>query len=147
MPAKHSSRPPAPNPGYETRDASPARLTLYGTWMTIGLIATLVATYWVFFYFRKVERLGPAASPFTESRTLPPLPRLQVAPVQDLQHYRQQENEILNSYGWVDRQGGGVRIPIERAIELTLQRGLPARALTQQVSDSSDAKRPPSAGE
>lgn len=128
MPTEHSSRPPAPNPGYETRDANATRLTLYGIGMTIALIAIFVTTYWMFFYFWKAERLGPAASPFTESRALPPLPRLQVAPVQYLLHYREQQNEILNSYGWVDRPGGVVRIPIEHAIELTLQRGLPARS-------------------
>jgi hypothetical protein len=31
----------------------------------------------------------------------------------------------LNSYGWVDEKGGVAHIPIERAMELTVQRGLP----------------------
>ena len=35
-----------------------------------------------------------------------------------------QENQ-LNSYGWVDEKAGVARIPIERAMELTVQRGLP----------------------
>jgi len=43
---------------------------------------------------------------------------------------RQREREMLNSYGWVDRQAGVVRIPIERAMDLTAQRGLPARPAT-----------------
>lgn len=33
----------------------------------------------------------------------------------------------LNSYGWVDHSNGIVRIPIERAMNLIVQRGLPAR--------------------
>ena len=37
------------------------------------------------------------------------------------------ENAVLTTYGWVDRQKGLVRIPIDRAMELLLQRGLPAR--------------------
>lgn len=37
------------------------------------------------------------------------------------------ENAVLTTYGWVDRQKGIVRIPIDRAIELLLQRGLPTR--------------------
>jgi hypothetical protein len=36
-----------------------------------------------------------------------------------------EQEAILNSYGWVDKEAGVVRIPIERAIELTLERGLP----------------------
>lgn len=35
-----------------------------------------------------------------------------------------QEQE-LNSYGWVDEKSGVARIPIERAMDLTAQRGLP----------------------
>lgn len=37
------------------------------------------------------------------------------------------QNEQLNSYGWVDRSNGIVRIPIDRAMDLLAQRGLPAR--------------------
>ncbi len=40
---------------------------------------------------------------------------------------RAAEEKILHSYGWIDQQKGIVRIPIERAMELTAQRGLPAR--------------------
>jgi hypothetical protein len=35
-----------------------------------------------------------------------------------------QENQ-LSSYGWIDEKGGVARIPIQRAMELVVQRGLP----------------------
>ena len=38
-----------------------------------------------------------------------------------------QEEQTLHSYGWVDQQAGVVRIPIDRAMELLAQRGLPTR--------------------
>jgi hypothetical protein len=38
---------------------------------------------------------------------------------------RLKEEQQLNSYGWVDEKSGVVRIPIERAMELMAQRGLP----------------------
>ncbi len=41
---------------------------------------------------------------------------------------RHSEAERLESYGWVDKEGGIARIPIERAMEVMLQRGFPARA-------------------
>jgi hypothetical protein len=50
-----------------------------------------------------------------------------VDPQIDLLQKRAQEDAVLNSYGWVDRANGTVRIPIERAIELTAERGLPVR--------------------
>jgi hypothetical protein len=38
-----------------------------------------------------------------------------------------QEVQRLNSYGWVDQQAGIARIPIDRAMALLAQRGLPTR--------------------
>jgi hypothetical protein len=49
-------------------------------------------------------------------------------PEADIHDYWEREQEILKSYGWVDKQNGVVRIPIERAMQMTLERGLPARA-------------------
>jgi hypothetical protein len=59
---------------------------------------------------------------------LPPNPRLEIAPVQELQQIRDAEQKALDSYGWVDRKNGVVRIPVSRAIDLLAQRGLPSRA-------------------
>ena len=38
------------------------------------------------------------------------------------------EERTLYSYGWVDERAGIVRIPIERAMDLLVQRGLPLRS-------------------
>ena len=57
----------------------------------------------------------------------PPEPRLQTDPRQDLADMRAKEDEVLGSYGWVDKNAGVVRIPIDAAMKLTLERGLPAR--------------------
>ena len=45
-----------------------------------------------------------------------------------MQSYYQSQQHLLNTYGWIDRQNGVVRLPIDRAMELLLQRGLPVRA-------------------
>ena len=50
----------------------------------------------------------------------------------------QQQFNQLNSYGWVDREHGVVRIPIEQAIDLLATRGLPAR--TNGVSRVGDSE-------
>jgi len=44
-----------------------------------------------------------------------------------LNKIRGREDGLLNSYGWVDEKAGTVRIPIERAMDLLVQRGLPVR--------------------
>jgi hypothetical protein len=50
---------------------------------------------------------------------------LEVKPGVDLKALRAAEDAELHSYGWIDRKNGTVRIPIERAMQLILERGLP----------------------
>jgi hypothetical protein len=54
-----------------------------------------------------------------------PAPRLQETPYDDVQMYLQAQQRALHQYGWVDRQRGVVHIPIERAMEIVAERGLP----------------------
>jgi hypothetical protein len=58
---------------------------------------------------------------------VPPEPRLQETPAIDLVRFRAREDERLSTYGWVDRQGGVVRIPIDRAMQIVAHEGLPSR--------------------
>ncbi len=56
--------------------------------------------------------------------------------------------EKLTSYGWVDKEGGIARIPIDRAMEVMLQKGFPARAdggnaLNVVTQDSSSGRTVP----
>jgi hypothetical protein len=55
-------------------------------------------------------------------------PSPQVASGEALKALRATEDAALTTYGWVDKNKGIVRIPIDRAIDLLLQRGLPTRA-------------------
>lgn len=48
-------------------------------------------------------------------------------PREALKRLRDREDAALGRYGWVDREAGIVRIPIERAMDLLLERGLPTR--------------------
>jgi len=80
-------------------------------------------------------------SPIAEQTPRPPEPRQQgsfihaATPREDLAAMRAEEQRILNGYGWVDRQAGLARIPIARAMELTLERGVSAgRAVSSPVA-------------
>ena len=57
-----------------------------------------------------------------------PKPDLQMNPHADLVAFRAREDAELNGYGWINRTSGVVRIPIERAMDLIAQRGLPTRS-------------------
>lgn len=109
------------------------------TWCALGLAVTVAA----FFFataalYRILHRTHP--SPFAASRIelhprmIAPAPRLQANDTVELTTYRLFEDTKLNSYGWVDRDSGILRIPIERAMDLIAQRGLPTRGPGAQNS-------------
>lgn len=54
-----------------------------------------------------------------------PPPRLEAQSSTALEQLRTNEDAFLNSYGWVDRTAGTARIPIDRAMRLIIERGLP----------------------
>jgi len=72
---------------------------------------------------------SPAASPLAAQYAAkePPLPRLQLDPKLDLDVLHAAEDKILMSYAWVDKEAGVVQVPIERAMQMLLAKGLPAR--------------------
>lgn len=55
---------------------------------------------------------------------LPPQPRLQIHPSAELAAYLGRERALLNSYGWVDRAHGIVRIPITEAMRRAARNGI-----------------------
>ena len=61
-------------------------------------------------------------------QTVFPSPRLEEDERGQLNGIKQAEDDTLYSYGWVDEKAGTVRIPIERAMDLLVQRGLPVRS-------------------
>jgi hypothetical protein len=99
-----------------------------GLLVTAVLIQFMVWLLFVYFSGREAARVVPEYPLAAGEQTrLPPEPRLQTNPREDLRALRAREDAILNSYGWVDKTAGVVRIPIDEAIKLTVQRGLPVR--------------------
>jgi hypothetical protein len=101
----------------------------------IGL-AVLSAVVFVFivFFFRfldgRVKSATPPMNPLArEAGTrLPPEPRLQVDAWKDWDDYKAAQDRLLHGYSWVNKEQGIVRVPIEKGIDMVLEKGLPARA-------------------
>jgi hypothetical protein len=111
--------------GYELSDLNPRGLSVV---LVAGLVAfTLLLV--------GVTALGVAftgfpivvGSPPATVQPAPPLPRLEVQSGQSLAPYLAAERRRLDTYRWIDRQAGIAAIPIDRAMDLVAQRGLPAR--------------------
>ena len=141
----------APRNGYEKSDASPRGLLYFVLVMAAILAATSLSLIWLFDHFERAENPGSfVAAPFAGAHPLPPPPRIQPLPGVDMQSYYQSQQNLLNTYGWVDKQNGIVRLPIDRAMTLLLQRGLPVRTApnsqnTAQAQSKTPARRVASA--
>jgi hypothetical protein len=125
--------PPAPDgapPGHEEKDVNVWAVTRFAIMLVLLCAFALIGLAGLFRYFQTREaglQPPPVEGADLRGPSLPPQPRLQNSSVQDLKQMRQAEDQILGSYGWVDRQEWIVRLPIARAIDLLSERGLPAR--------------------
>jgi hypothetical protein len=112
---------------YEKRDASIRGILIFMVVITVLLVFSFAAM----FAFYRVMEAGDKGSvretPWSTDENLPPEPRLQSQPSKDLKELREREDKRLTSYGWVNRNNGIVHIPIEHAMRLVIQKGLPSR--------------------
>jgi hypothetical protein len=119
-----------PEVQHERSDVSVFGIVTFGAVLLASALIIYVGMGVLFNYFgtqaTQTGRPLPPVAPATGER-MPPEPRLQVSPSADLQTMRAAEDAILNNYGWVDRQAGAVRIPVEQAMHILVQRGLPVQ--------------------
>jgi AcrR family transcriptional regulator len=120
----------APNGhSHEKTDAATRPILRLVAGLAVFVAAAMVVMAILFSYFTDREAvLDTSVSPLAQEAVQPLAePALQPNPAVDLERLRRTEDALLTSYGWVDQREGLVRIPIERAIELVAERGLPAR--------------------
>jgi hypothetical protein len=155
---KHAN--PVGHGDYERRDISAKAIIYFLVILAAGVILAHFFLAGVYDLLDKHERAGqPAVSPLAtkvpaDTRQIPPeykgdykkylkenfpAPQLEIDERTQLNTVRLGEEETLNSYGWVDEKAGTVRIPIERAMDLIVQRGLP-------VAGQSAGQSAPTAG-
>ena len=142
--------PNPPGTTYEHSDIDPAIGYRFAVWLAVAMILSAAIVYGTFWFFDGQANSADAASqkyPLAAGRheDTRPLPHLQTQPFKDIYKLHQGENEKLESYAWVDKETGVTRIPIERAMEVMLQKGYPARsggadALKVVVSDASSGR-------
>lgn len=121
--------------GHERTEADSRTLMWFGVALLIIIVVGFVVADITFRYYAGHQKFAHPTKLFTKSQ-MPPAPLIQQTPGQELQEYLKQQNHILDTYGWVNRQAGIVRIPISQAMSLLLKQGLPVRTgpPQQQVS-------------
>ena len=111
---------------YERRDMSVRATGIFLVALTATVVLVFGLMWWLFdFFATSAARRDVPRLPLAQARQVPPAPSLQVTPQQDLKAMRTEEDALLRRYGWVDQKAGTVRIPIQRAMKLLAERGLP----------------------
>ncbi|MCI0356661.1 MAG: hypothetical protein L0099_16750 [Acidobacteria bacterium] len=131
-----------PSAKHERSDVSVRFMAYVVVGLTLLTLGGMGVSWWYLNAVEQEERaaerpMPPLAATLPE---LPPEPRLQVVPAADLASVRVREDSVLTTYGWIDRKSGLVRIPIDRAIDVLAERGLPSRPQTEN-EDKATAKR------
>ncbi len=117
--------------GHEVSDAHFRPIVIFMLVLCLLVVFVFALMVWMFNYLeRRAEATDQQPSALADRRALPPEPRLQVVPRVELDQYRESVTKQIESYEWIDKDAGVVRIPIERAIELLSERGLPTAAET-----------------
>jgi hypothetical protein len=116
---------------YEHTDAHVWIIVKFMFWLAVSAIIIHVGIG--FMYEAMIQRsmeVGEQRYPLAvdAANRLPPTPRLQQFPANDIYQFRLSEQALLNDYGWMNREAGVAHIPIAEAMRLTVERGLPVRA-------------------
>ncbi len=128
--------------GHELSDLSPKNIAIFGVSLVGMILIVLWVCYELFQHYSTVSmKTEVPPSPLSYTREPTPEPHLLVVPGQELKTMRASEDSILNSYAWVDREKGVVRIPIKRAIDILAQRGLPSRPQSNEKPRSNEKQK------
>ena len=143
--AQHpETRDPAPSiaAGHELSDVAIRPVAIAAAAIVLLTAASFGGMWWLAREYAETRALeSPPANPLAAAYVPkePPAPRLQTHPRRELLALRADADARLSSWGWVDATRGIAHIPIDRAITLLAERGLPARPAPQGSSRPTDA--------
>jgi hypothetical protein len=155
-------KPGAPAHGnYEHEDLAPKGIIYFLIVLAVGtMLCTLfLRGVYAFLDHREREQQSTMSPLITkmpdDTRHVPlgypqatfPNPKLEEDERGQLGGIRMAEEKTLYSYGWVNEQAGTVRIPIDRAMDLLVRRGLPVRAQSQSEGGKKEISKADPAGD
>lgn len=119
-----------PGSTYEHTDASVWIIVKFMMWLAVSAVIIHVGLGLLYaLLIEQSMEVGEQPYPLAaaQGEQLPPAPRLQQFPRNELYQFRTGEESLLQGYGWMNKNAGIVHIPIEEAMRLTVERGLPSR--------------------
>ncbi len=125
--------------GYEREDLSSRSVMYFMAGLAIFAAVIYVIVFGMYRFLDTYEKahqpaVSPLVTPQADTRTVTtedtksfPQPRLEESERTQLRDVIEDQDRKLDTYDWVDKDKGIVKIPIERAMDLIVERGLPVR--------------------
>jgi hypothetical protein len=126
--AHAGNEPRNPHVHHEPGDVNALALTKFGLSMAALIVIFMFGLWGMFEYLKnRAAELGQplSRSAMVNAQKHPPDPQLQRFPAKDMREWRAAEDRALDQYAWLDPDKGIVQIPIDRAMDLIAERGLP----------------------
>jgi hypothetical protein len=124
--------------GHEETEVNVRTIVVSLAFLLLGALLAAIVVIGIFRYLNDTYK--PDVSAKQAQPQIPPEPRIEVAPYEQIQNLRAHEDHVLNSYSWVDQKSGTVRVPIDRAIDMLAQKGLPSH---DYLGDILAGRKPP----
>jgi hypothetical protein len=139
---------PTGNGGYERQDIGVAAVLYFLLGLAVaGLLAYFVVDGLYHFLDKRSEAEQAPVNPLVtnapaDTRRIQkdypqsafPNPKLEEDERGQLNGIRLNEEQTLSTYDYIDKNAGTIRIPIDRAMDLIVQRGLPVRGQTSSAA-------------
>jgi len=130
----NNGRPEHLDVSFEGQDVEPSPILKFMWWLGVTVVLSFVLSLGVYRglrnYFQSTYTAAPPMRP--AGMELPPEPRLQAMPghlldpQQDMRDKVQTDTDENNKLGWVDEKAGIAQIPVKDAMQLIVEKGLPA---------------------
>jgi len=124
--------------GHEQSEVDVRTIVISLAALLVGAMLVALLTIGIFRYFHTVNRVDETLK--ENPQQIPPEPRVEERPYEQLISVRAREEHILNSYAWVDQKEGTVRVPISSAIDMLAAKGLQSH---DYLGDILAGKKPP----
>jgi hypothetical protein len=128
---EHSIQPGSNGAGHEQSEISVRFIVVSLAVLLIGTFLVALLVVGIFRFFSTTYQTQESAK--QNQQQIPPEPRIEVEPWQQLLDVHAREDHVLNSYAWVDKNQGIVRIPITQAMDDLAKKGLPSHDYLQDI--------------
>ncbi len=141
------------NGSFEHQDLNPKSVIYFFVALAVFLGVIYLISFGIYHALNSVDEankttLSPMVAPKADPRAVTdadtqafPEPRLEQSERTQLRTFIEDQDRKLATYNWVDKDKGVVQIPIDRAMDLIVQRGLPVRPQGQAKGQQDDQQQ------